>query len=387
MFSHRTLWDQTPNRLAALTAAKRAAGAALIDLTESNPTAAGLTADDSILALLSAPAALRYEPDPRGLLAARAAVARDYLRRGATVDAGQILLTASSSEAYSFLFKALCDPGDEVLVPRPGYPLFDFLAGLENVVHRPYTLAHDGEWHLSAGSLAAEMTERTRAVVVVNPNNPTGSFLKKDEARDLQQLCAARNVAIIADEVFADFPWREDAARQASLAGAGNAALTFSLGGLSKSCGLPQLKLGWIAVSGPPALRDDALARLELVADTFLSVGTPVQHAASSLLAQAQRLQAPIRERVAANAVVLVEAAAQRSDVSLLRSEGGWYAVLRVPAKEPEEELVLRLLRDHDLLIHPGYFFDFPQEAFLVASLLPPTGTFREGCTRLIAAV
>ncbi len=387
MFSHRTLWDQTPNRLAALTAAKRAAGAALIDLTESNPTAAGLTADVSILALLAAPAALRYEPDPRGLPAARAAVARDYLRRGATVDAGQVLLTASSSEAYSFLFKALCDPGDEVLVPRPGYPLFDFLAGLENVVHRPYTLVHDGEWHLSAGSLAAEMTERTRAVVVVNPNNPTGSFLKKDETRDLQQLCAARNVAIVADEVFADFAWREDPARQASLAGAGNAALTFSLGGLSKSCGLPQLKLGWIAVSGPPALRDDALARLELVADTFLSVGTPVQHAANSLLAQAQRLQAPIRERVAANAAVLVEAAAQRSDVSLLHSEGGWYAVLRVPATEPEEELVLRLLRDHDLLIHPGYFFDFPQEAFLVASLLPPTGTFREGCARLIAAV
>jgi len=382
MFSGRTAWDLRRSRLAALLASRRAEGAELLDLTETNPTRVGIACPPHLLEPLIQAAALRYEPEPAGLLSAREAVAADYHRRGYDVSPKRIVLTASTSEAYAFLFKLLCDPGDEVLVPRPSYPLFEYLAGLESVAVRPYPLDYDGRWHLSPGGVREAAGERTRAVVVVHPNNPTGSFLKEEEAQGLESLCAEGGWALISDEVFADYAFREDPERARSVARDGE-VLAFALGGLSKSCGLPQLKLAWIAVSGPRERREAALARLEVVADTYLSVGTPVQLALPRLLQQRAELQRPIVERVAGNLDLLRERATG-SPATLLDAEGGWSAVLRVPAVASEEDWALTLLDEDGVLVHPGYFFDFAQEAFLVLSLLPPPATFRRGVERLL---
>ena len=381
MFSARTRWNLTANRLAHLLADKRAQGRPLLDLTENNPTRAGLQAPPDLLGVLADPAALVYDPDPRGLAPARAAVAADFARRGARVAPERILLAASTSEAYAFLFKLLCDAGDEVLVPRPSYPLFDYLAGLEGAVTRPYPLVFDGEWRTDLAALEAGITPRTRAIVVVSPNNPTGSYVKPDEAGALHAIAARASLALIADEVFADFALVSGAGG-AGLAEGGE-ALSFSLGGLSKSCGLPQLKLAWIALGGPAALRDEALTRLDMIADTYLSVGTPVQRAAPALLARAPELRAPIAARLAANLAVLRGHVAG-SAATLLPVEGGWSAVLRIPATLGEEERVLSLLEREDVLVHPGYFFDFPHEAFLVLSLLPRTADFEEAVSRVV---
>jgi alanine-synthesizing transaminase len=384
MFSERTRWDLRPNRLAERLAAKRAARAPVLDLTESNPTRAGLTGPRDLLVPLGHPGALRYEPSAFGLPAARAGVAADFARRGFPLAPDRVLLSASTSEAYAFLFKLLCDPGDEVLVPRPGYPLFEFLATLESVRVRAYPFAHDGEWHLNVEALRSAVGPRTRAIVVVNPNNPTGAFLKRQELDALLSLCAERGIALVSDEVFADYALRDDPRRVASVARDGP-ALAFSLGGLSKSCGLPQLKLAWTAVTGPAGLVRDALARLEVVADTYLSVSTPVQLAAPGLLARREELQAPIRERIRSNLEALCAAVGPDCPATILRPEGGWSAVLRVPATLTEEERVTRLLEERDVLVHPGYFFDFPSEAYLVVSLLPPPGDFAEGVARVLA--
>ena len=384
MFSERTRWDLRPNRLAERLAARRAAGARILDLTESNPTRAGLPYPDDLLAPLARPEGRRYEPSAFGLAPAREAVAADFARRGFPIGPDRIVLSASTSEAYAFLFKLLCDPGDEVLVPRPGYPLFEFLAALESLRVRAYSLAHDGEWHLDLSALRAASSPRTRAVVVVNPNNPTGAYLKRDERLALEAFCAERGLALVSDEVFADFAFRDDARRAPGVAHDGP-TLAFALGGLSKSCGLPQLKLAWTAVTGPEALRREALARLEVVADTFLSVSTPVQVAAPQLLARREELQAPIRERVRRNLDALRGTLAPGCPATLLEPEGGWYAVLRVPATVSEEDRVTRLLEERDVLVHPGYFFDFPHEAFLVLSLLAPEGEFAEGASRVLA--
>ena len=384
MFSERTRWDLRPNRLAERLAAKRAAGARVLDLTESNPTRAGLTGPPDLLSPLARAGALRYEPSAFGLPAARAAVAADFARRGFPLAPDRVLLSASTSEAYAFLFKLLCDPGDEVLVPRPGYPLFEFLATLESVRVRAYPLAHDGEWHLDLAALRSLLGPRTRAIVVVNPNNPTGAYLKREESDALVSLCAERRIALVSDEVFADFALRDDARRAASVARDGP-ALAFALGGLSKSCGLPQLKLAWTAVTGPEGLVRDALARLEVVADTYLSVSTPVQLAAPELLARREELQAPIRERVRSNLDALRAAVGPGCPATILPPEGGWSAVLRVPATLTEEDRVTRLLEERDVLVHPGYFFDFPAEAYLVLSLLPRPADFAEGVARVLA--
>ena len=386
MFSERTHWDLRPNRLAERLTARRAAGARILDLTESNPTRAGLPCPDDILAALARAEARRYEPRPFGLPAAREAVAADFARRGFPVGPDRIVLSASTSEAYAFLFKLLCDPGDEVLVPRPGYPLFEFLATLESVRVLPYPLAHDGEWHLDVAGLREALGPRTRAIVIVSPHNPTGACLKRDERDALETLCARRRVALVSDEVFADYFFRDDPRRAASVARDGP-ALAFALGGLSKSCGLPQLKLAWTAVTGPEPLRRDALARLEVVADTYLSVSTPVQVAAPELLARREELAAPIRARVRANLESLRAAIGPGCPATLLEPQGGWSAVLRVPATRTEEERVTRLLEERDVLVHPGYFFDFPHEAFLVLSLLSPEDEFAEGVARVLADV
>jgi aspartate/methionine/tyrosine aminotransferase len=380
MFSSRTAWNRAPNPLAQAATAARAAGD-LLDLTETNPTAVGLAAPAEVIALLGDPASAAYDPDPAGRRETREAIAAGYARRGARVDAGHVVLAAGTSEAYAHAFRLLCDPGDAVLVPRPSYPLFQFLADLESVEVVPYPLAYDGAWHLRMSDLAAARTERTRAVVVVAPNNPTGSYLKRDEWTELSRYCAREGLAVIADEVFSDFPLREDAARVPTVAGDGP-ALAIALDGLSKSCGLPQVKLAWMAVSGPRAVRDEALARLELIADTFLSVGTPIQRAAPAILAAAPRLRGPIAERVRGNLRAL-RAALDGSPATVLDAEGGWSAVVRVPATRSEDEWTLALLERDRVLVHPGYFFDFPTEAFLVLSLLPEPAVFAAGVRRL----
>jgi aspartate/methionine/tyrosine aminotransferase len=378
MFSRRTRWDRTRNRLSSVLEKRREAGAALLDLTASNPTTAGIEYPADLLDPLADERSRVYEPEARGLRPAREAVCADYRRRGLSVGAERIVLTASTSEAYAFLFKLLCDPGDAVLVPAPSYPLFDYLAELESVRVDRYTLCYDGQWHLPLGELAEAVTPLTRAVIVVNPNNPTGSYLKRDEAHGLAALCAERGVAVVSDEVFADYAFGEDPRRVSCVLEDGP-ALAFSLGGLSKSCGLPQLKLAWIAVGGPARAREEALSRLEIVADTYLSVGTPVQRALPRLLVRLPELQAPIAARLAANRAALDRRLGPGSPATLLAPEGGWYAVLRIPATVPEEQRVVQLLEERGVLVHPGFFFDFAAEAYLVLSLLAREDEFARG--------
>ena len=385
MFSARTGWTRAPNRLSALLEARRHDGRPILDLTETNPTRAGLRAPPDILTALSDPAALAYEPEPLGRAVARQAIAADARSRGIALDAERVVLTASTSEAYAFAFKLLCDPGDDILVPRPSYPLFEYLAGLEEVAVRPYPLRYDGTWHIDMAELRDALGPRTRAIVAVTPNNPTGSFVQAAEAEALREAAAGAGAALISDEVFADFPLRPDAGRAATLFGDGP-ALTLCLGGLSKSCGLPQLKLAWMALSGPIALRDEARGRLEVVADTYLSVGTPVQHAAAEILARRSELQAPIQARIHEN-LLRLRAATAATPATLLDVEGGWSAVLHVPATITEEEWVLALVEEDGVLVHPGYFFDFGREAYLVLSLLPPPALFAEGVARLVRRV
>jgi hypothetical protein len=381
MFSSRLNWGIPANPLARLLAEKRASGAAILDLTESNPTSAGLTYPaDRILAALADPRSLCYEPAPAGLLAARSAVSGYY---GGRVDAARILLTASTSEAYALLFKLLADPGDEILVPRPSYPLFDFLAALESVRVVEYPLVYHGGWSIDFDALARRITPRARAIVVVNPNNPTGSYLKKSELAELSDLCHGHNLAILSDEVFSDYALANDSRRVASLVNV-NDVLTFSMSGLSKLVGLPQLKLGWIVTSGPADVCEQALERLELIADTYLSVGTPVQWAAGTLLAMRESMQAQILERVRGNLVYLESQIGLDSPWRVLEPEGGWYAVLQAPRIYSEEEWALTLLGEDNVLVQPGFFFDFESEAFLVASLLTAPQIFQEGIRRIL---
>ena len=343
-----------------------------LDLTESNPTRVGLSPSVALEALAD-PRALRYDPDPKGLAAARQAVSAYYAEsRGAAVDPEHIVLTASTSEAYAMLFKLLCDPGDCVLVPEPSYPLFAMLTGLEGVRAVPYPLHFDGEWHLDAS--AVRFPERCRAVLLVSPGNPTGAFVKEAELAALTSGCAGAGCALISDEVFADFAWAADPRRVPTLAARGE-VLSFALSGISKVCGLPQLKLGWCVVSGPGDEVARALSRLEIVADTYLSVATPVQLAAGRLLEARHSFQRRVLERVQANRRALgrVRPADARWDV--LPAEGGWSAVLSVPRTRSEEDLVLALL-EAGVLVHPGYFFDFSTGAHLVVSLVAPEGDF-----------
>jgi len=381
VFSSRLNWSQHQNRLSALLREKRRSGTPVLDLTESNPTRVGLAyPQPEILAALADARALSYHPSPRGLESAREAVAGYYRDRGTQIDPGRILLTASTSEAYAYLFKLLANPGDEILAPRPSYPLFEFLAGLESVNIRQYPLRYDGVWHVDFDSLEQAITPRTRGIVVVNPNNPTGSFLKQAELDRLDSLAAERGLAILSDEVFRDYGYGEEAGCVSTLAG-DRQALTFSMSGLSKIAGLPQMKLGWVALNGPG--RGQAMDALELIADTYLSVSTPIQVALPRLLGLSNGILEQIRERTSANLGRLQEAA-RGSAVTLLRTEGGWYAVLQVPRTRTEEEWTLKLLDESDVLVQPGFFFDFESEAFLVLSLLPEPAVFAQGVSRLL---
>ena len=383
MFSSRVPANLEPNRFARALAAARSSGRPLIDLTLSNPTRAGFVYPPDLLAPLADPRGLTYAPEPFGLPEARRAVAADYRRRGFEVAPERIVLTASTSDAYSLLFKLLCDPGDEVLVPRPSYPLFEHLTALDGVIAKPYDLEYHGVWSLDLAGIEAGLGARTRALLCVHPNNPTGSFVTPAERDQLVRLCAARDAAIIADEVFADYEIAVGAAR--ARLPVDDAALVFSLGGLSKSAGLPQVKLGWIAVHGPEGRVRDALQRLEVVCDSYLSASTPVQLAAAELLARGAALRRQIQARVRRNYARLSALAAEPGAGStVLDVQGGWSAVLRVPAVEREEALVVGLLEDVGVVTHPGYFFDFAHEAYLVLSLLPPAGAFDEGIGRIL---
>jgi len=383
MFSTRPPADLAPNRLARALARLRADEEPVLDLTVSNPTTVGLAFDEEVLAPLASGAGLVYEPEPFGLPEARRAAAAELARRGLAVAPARVVLTASTSEAYAHLFKLLCEPGDEVLVPAPSYPLFDHLARLDAVRAVPYPLDADGGWAIHADQVAGPATARTRALVVVSPNNPTGTYLTRRELGALAALAADRGIALVGDEVFFEYPLEAPADRASVLEAEG--ALAFALGGLSKSAALPQVKLGWMAAAGPEALVTEALARLEIIADTYLSVSTPVQHAAPALIEAGRARRALVHARVEQNLAALGRLAAAHPACRVLPVGGGWSAVVQVPATRSEEELVLALLEEDRVLVHPGYFFDFPREAFLVVSLLPPPAAFAEGMARVLA--
>jgi alanine-synthesizing transaminase len=390
LFSSRFKWNLQPNRLSLLLEEKRQHGEKIIDLTESNPTAADFDYPaEAILQALAQPAALRYEPHPRGLLPAREAVAEYYRQRGHAVEVDRIHLTASTSEAYTFLFKLLADSGQNVLVPQPSYPLFDFLAGFEGVELVPYRLFYDhDEWRIDFDSINAAINAQTRAIILVNPNNPTGSFVKRDELANLTRIYAGHRLPLIVDEVFSDYAFSSDSTGVDSLATVSE-PLTFVMSGLSKILGLPQMKLGWIVVNGPEKLRRPAQEYLDLLADTQLSVSAPIQHAAPQWLQLKEILQNQIGSRVKNNfeflQTQLAPPLARRCRV--LCVEGGWYAILQSEAFIPEEDLILTLLDEDNVLAHPGYFFDFIAEGFLIVSLLPKPKNFCEGILRLLQRI
>jgi aspartate/methionine/tyrosine aminotransferase len=366
-FSSRLPHAIHPNSLAQILSAKQRDGVAVLDLTESNPTRAGIAYPDGFLGALSDPRATLYEPEPLGLLSARELISPAAPDR--------VVMTASTSEAYSWLFKLLCDPGDEVLVPRPSYPLFEYLAALESVTVRQYGLFYDhGAWCIDFHTIERVLNERTRAIIVVNPNNPTGHFIAAHELRDLAELCAARGIAIISDEVFRDYAIapRPESAMTLGIPGP---ALTFTLQGLSKSVGLPQMKLAWMIPSGPEELVREAMERLEMIADTYLSAGTPVQCALPALLALREPVQRQILARLRENLEFL-----RSSELRTLDVEAGWYAIV---THSHGGDFAEQLLGEHNVLVQPGYFYDFEGAGYLVLSLLTRPEAFREGVTRL----
>jgi alanine-synthesizing transaminase len=394
MFSVRTNWGFAENSYTRALRRLRERGEPIFDLTASNPTTCGFQYDDvAIAAALAASAPRAYDPNPKGCLEARAAIADYYAEKipGAPFDPEHLILTTGTSEAYSFLFRLLCEPGDEVLIARPSYPLFEFLSAIQDVKLRPFRLLYDHGWQMDLHALEAAIGPRTRAILVVHPNNPTGHFVGASEAEHLNRLCAANNLALVIDEVFLDYempapPATSTRARHRTFAG-NRSALTFVLSGLSKIAALPQMKLAWIAANGPDAPVRDALTRLEVIADTYLSVSGPLQFALPALLAQRNKMQTQIAERTCDNLKQLERGLAKQKLVSRLEIQGGWYAVLRVPAVESDEALAVRLIEQQSVAVHPGHFYDFPDDGYLIVSLLPPGDSFAEGIDRLLRLV
>jgi alanine-synthesizing transaminase len=383
MFAKRTNWNLTPNRLSEALGAHRAAGKALLDLTVSNPTECGFEYEgEAILDALRNPAALSYEPNPRGLDAARRAVAEYYADRQENVSLEDIFLTTSTSEAYSYVFRTLCNAGDELLIPSPSYPLFDFLADIQDVSLLRYPLLYDHGWQIDFHALEQAITPRTRGVIVVHPNNPTGHYAKSAEMARLNAICSVREMAIIADEVFLDFSLEENRAESFV---ANRGALTFTLSGLSKISGLPQMKAAWLVVSGPEPWKSEALARLEVIADTYLSVNAPVQLAMPRFLEQRHGFQKQVISRVRGNLAELDRQLGAQKACSRLTVEGGWCAVLRGPATQSDEHLAPALLREKGIYVHPGHFYDFASDGFLVVSLLPPHVQISQGMSGILA--
>jgi aspartate/methionine/tyrosine aminotransferase len=394
MFSDRTNWKLAQNRFTVALEEVQAGGARVLDLTVSNPTRAGLSYDEAaILGALSSPRALDYDPQSKGLLEAREAVAgyyRDRSGRGerdvasnvsTDVDAERIVLTTSTSEGYSFVFRLLCNAGDELLVPKPSYPLFEFLADLQDVKLVPYPLIYDHGWQMDFPSLENAVTARTRGVVVVHPNNPTGSYVQSGEVGMLNSFCREHGLAVIADEVFLDYELEDG--RHASFAG-NQEVLTFTLSGLSKVAALPQMKVAWVVTSGPRELAAAAIGRLEVIADTYLSMNAPMQWAVPALLEQRKDIQRQLLERVKTNLAELDRQLAGQKACERLSVEGGWYAVLRVPVTRSDEELAIELVRERSVVVHPGHFYDFPSDGYLVLSLIAPAAEFAEGISAVL---
>jgi alanine-synthesizing transaminase len=406
----------SPNPLSVALAERRAAGKPVLDLTVSNPTECGFTYNsEAILAALSNPSFLKYEPEPRGLLTAREAVCEYYSERGDRVSPDSVVLTTSTSEAYSFVFRLLCNAGDEVLVPQPSYPLFDFLADLADVRLVRYPLLYDHGWQIDFHALEQALSNRTRAAIVVNPNNPTGNFCKPQEMARLNEICSARNMAIIADEVFLDYTLPENMpgtgtphtdARQTETArtetqqretqqtrslhrsfATNTGALTFTLSGISKICGLPQMKAAWLVTSGPETTEREAQARLEVIADTYLSMNAPVQHALPALLAGRHTLQDQLRVRIRRNLEELDRQLVAQALATRLEVEGGWSAIVRLRGArwEPDDgDFAIELLKKEGVLVHPGHFYDFGPEEFVVVSLIGDCEIFRKGTARVL---
>ena len=390
MYSRRTAWNLTTNRYTEALDAHRREGRELLDLTASNPTTIGLQyRTEVLLQALASREAMTYEPEPKGLLTAREAVAAYYRKKGTAISVDDLILTTSTSEAYSFIFRLLCDPGDALLAPVPSYPLFDFLADLNDVKLISYELVHDHGWQIDFHSLRsaiqrAESTNtRCRAVLVVHPNNPTGSYVKAHELHELNQICSANELAIIADEVFLDYSLGPPALTFT----ANNDALTFTLSGVSKISALPQMKVAWIAASGPKPLKLEALARLEVIADTYLSMNAPIQHAVPTMLHERHSIQGQLLERIKSDLAALDEKLACQSLCERLSIEGGWYAVLRVPVLGTDEDLAIALLQHTGVLLQPGHFYNFPADGYLVASLITTSDEFAEGIARALAHI
>jgi len=385
MFSRRTDWQLAPNRLTKAIEEVRTSGRALIDLTISNPTRAGIRYDaNAILDSLRNECSLDYDPQPKGMPTARDAVADYYRARSEQVDPASIILTSGTSEGYSYVFRLLANPGDEILVPKPSYPLLDFLADLQDVKLVPYPLLYDHGWQIDFHSLEKAIGPATRGIVLVNPNNPTGSYISGAERDRLNDICVKHKLALIVDEVFLDYAL--DNSLHPTFA-TNTGALTFTLSGLSKISALPQMKLAWMAVSGPANLANQAMQRLEVIADTYLSVGAPVQLAARTMLEQRNAVQLEIVTRVRQNLSELDRQLALQKSCSRLAVEGGWYAILRVPVTQSDEDLAVALLREKGVLIHPGHFYDFPQDGFLVLSLIASTADFRQGLQEVLRFV
>ncbi|HVN93687.1 MAG TPA: pyridoxal phosphate-dependent aminotransferase [Terracidiphilus sp.] len=397
-FSKRTNWNTEESELARAHRERVLAGLPIADLTASNPTRCGFEYPTDLLHLLANPRALDYDPQPKGLLAAREAVCAYYRSHNVALAAEQIVLTTSTSEAYSFLFRLLCDPGSEILIPQPSYPLFDFLAGLDDVVLRSAPLVYESGWQIDIESVRRAVNARTRAIVLVHPNNPTGHFTKTWEAEELARLCREFGLALIVDEVFLDYgdtgteraENREQGTttaiaqrdeRMGSFGAGIEGVPVYVVSGLSKIAGLPQMKAAWIVATGPQ--RDEALARLEVIADTFLSMNAPVQWALPAWLEGRNAIQQQIRRRVADNLAELDRAVISVASVERLALEGGWYAVLRIPAIQPDEQTVMDLL-ERGVWVHPGYFFGMPESGWLVVSLLAPPAEFSNGVANLI---
>ena len=387
MFSNRTNWRLAPNALTRAIEEVRASGQEILDLTVSNPTEAGVQLDpEVVLGALVNPAAMRYEPQPRGLRSAREAVCH-YYRESHEVfdlDPDRLLLTTSTSEAYSYIFRLLCNPVDEILVPKPSYPLFEFLADLADVKLVPYPLIYDHGWQIDFDSLYKAATSQSRAVVIVHPNNPTGSYASAAETSALNAFCRDYGLALIVDEVFLDYA--HDGVARPSFAG-NTDALTFTLSGVSKISALPQMKFAWLAASGPGEVVQQAGARLEVIADTYLSMNAPVQLAATVLLEQRKQVQPTLLDRLRVNLAELDRQLAGHPSCTRFLVEGGWYAVLRVPELGSDEELAIDLVRKMAVIVHPGHFYDFPSEGHLVLSLITEPEAFREGVARLLQCV
>jgi aspartate/methionine/tyrosine aminotransferase len=373
-FSTRTSWDHAESSYAAAVREARASGRRVYDLTLSNPARCGFNYDaETLLSPLRDPRALVYDPDPRGMASAREAVARYYAGHGARIAVDDLILTTSTSESYSFLFRLLCDASDEVLVAQPSYPLFDFLADLDDVRLRSYPLFYDHGWWTDFAELERAITQRTRAVLVVHPNNPTGHWTGAGERGRLEAICARHGLALIVDEVFLDYPLRELTPPPQSFACGAHPALTFVLSGLSKIAGLPQMKAAWIAALGPERERAEALARLEIVADTFLSMNAPVQLAMASWLAGRGTIQAQILERARGNLAVLRRIEAESPErLQLFNVEGGWSAVVGLPGCVGEVDCAERLARERGVIVHPGSFYGMGEAGRVVISLIGP---------------